>query len=240
MFRKYFGVMLFLAGFLASSFCYGDTNLVSNPGFEDSNNTSWTGRGCTFAYTTEQKHSGAQCGKASSRTDTWQGIKQSMLGKMQNGKTYHVSGWVKFEKSVSMITFTLSAEQQDDKGTQYFNIGTQLIENPGSGEWVQMSGNFTPKVTGTLKVLDIYFEGPYANVNFYVDDVNVVDTSAAAPAAPKAPSAPNTPPAQPKPAQPKPAEPNAPAKAKTSINNPAGRLEEIAFSTFFDQNMKED
>jgi glucuronoarabinoxylan endo-1,4-beta-xylanase len=39
--------------------------------------------------------------------------------------------------------------------------------------WVQLSGNFTLDVNGGLTVLDVYFDGPGPDVNFYVDDVNV-------------------------------------------------------------------
>jgi hypothetical protein len=193
---KYFSVVLFLVGLLALSSCYGDTNIITNPGFEDSN--GWGSRGCTFTYTTAQKHSGANCGKASDRTATWQGIKQSLLGKMENGKTYQISGWVRLENAISE-NIIVSIEQKDGQDTKYHNVASQSATD---SNWVQLSGSFTLNVTGTLEVLDIYFEGPPIGTNFYVDDVNV-----------------SGPPAAPPPAAPaKPFDPNAKSKVNTSIN----------------------
>lgn len=201
MFIKYFSTMLFFAACLALSPCYGDTNILVNPAFEDSN--GWTDRSCTFTYTAEQKHSGSKSGKASGRTENWQGIKQSVLGKMENGKTYQISGWVRLENAIGN-NITASVEQQDGAGTQYFNVATvSAVDN----NWVQLSGSFTPNFSGPVQVLDVYFEGPAADVNFYVDDVNVFGPSAAA-----------APPAKPPAAKPKPAEPNAAGKGKVSMS----------------------
>ena len=42
-------------------------------------------------------------------------------------------------------------------------------------QWTKLEGAYTVNVTGTLTELAIYFEGPAAGVNYYLDDVNVVD-----------------------------------------------------------------
>jgi hypothetical protein len=184
--------MLLFITCLALSPCYGD-NIIANPGFEDS--TGWGGRGCAFTCTTEQKLSGAQSGKASGRTAAWQGIRQALLGKMEDGKTYQISTWVRLENAIS-DKIIVSIEQKDDKDTVYHNVVSQTAND---SNWVQLSGSFTLNVTGTLSVLDIYFEGPAPDVNFFVDDVNVSGPPAA-------------------PAPPKPVDPNAAGKANMSIN----------------------
>ncbi len=161
-------MVLFLAGVLTLSPCYGDINILTNPGFEDSN--GWAARGCTFTYTTAQKHSGTYSGKASKRTATWQGIKQSLLGKVQDGNTYAISGWVKLENSDSNIV-KVSVEQTDSNGgTRYYTINSKTANK---SSWIQLSGSFTLDVNGILGTLDVYFEGPAADVNFFVDDANV-------------------------------------------------------------------
>jgi len=198
MFRKYFSLMLFSAACLALSPCYGDS-IVTNPDFEGSD--GWGSRGCTFTYTTAQKHSGSQSGLATGRTATWQGIRQPLLGKMENGKTYQISAWVRLENAIS-DKIIVSIEQKDDKDTVYHNVASTYAND---SNWVQISGSFTLNVTGTLSVLDIYFEGPAVDINFYVDDVSVSGPPA------------ETPPASP----PEPADPNAAGKADTSINNPS-------------------
>lgn len=178
---KYFNVALFFAACLAVSNCFGDTNILANPGFEDS--SAWGGRGCTLTYATEQKLSGNSSGKATGRTDTWQGIRQSILGKAQPGKTYQISGWVRLENAIRENVIVVSVEQKDDKGTNYINVASTIAND---SNWFQLSGSFTLSVTGTLEVLDVYFEGPPADVNFYVDDANVFGPSAEMPAAPPA------------------------------------------------------
>ena len=197
---KYFSAALFFAACLALSNCYGNTNLIANPGFEDSNSKAWAGRGAAFATTTEQKHSGLQCGKATDRTADWQGIKQSLLGEMQVGNTYQISGWVRLENTVA-ANIMVSVEQKDDNGSRYFNVAKADVTD---SNWVQLSGSFTLEPMGALQVLDVYFEGPPAGTNFYVDDITIVGPSAAAVAEPNAAPA-------------KPAEPNAVAKDKANM-----------------------
>jgi hypothetical protein len=147
---------------------FGDTNLLKNPGFENGTD-GWSDRGCQIEAVTTPVHSGAKSVKVSGRTEQWQGIKQSLLGKVTNGQTYKVSAWVRLDNSEA-DTVTLSIEQADDNGTKYKNV---VKESLGNAEWVQLSGEFKLDATGTLKTFDIYFEGPQAGVNFFVDDVVV-------------------------------------------------------------------
>ena len=226
---KYFYVGLFLAAVMSITPAYGDANLLKNPGFEDGTD-GWDARGGKIEAVTTPVHSGSKAVKAFERTDGWQGVKQSLIGKVQSGKTYKLSGWVRLDNSNS-DTIILSVEMEDDNPVQYPNIEKLTCNNT---EWTELSGEFTPSPSGTLKTLDIYFEGPAADVNFFVDDVSVSEVVAAPAAAqpepntpakvePKAPKAePNAPKAEPN--APK-AEPNAPAKqGKTK---PAAKLSTI-------------
>ncbi|MFA5293606.1 MAG: endo-1,4-beta-xylanase [Phycisphaerae bacterium] len=145
-----------------------NTNLLVNPGFENGT-AGWAGRNCSIAADTNEKHSGTKSAKAFGRTDTWQGIKQSMMGKMENGKTYRISAWVKLENADSS-NIQLTIAQTDSADTNYIRIASAAADNRN---WVELSGDFTLKYKGQLGTLDVYFEGPAAGVNFYVDDVNV-------------------------------------------------------------------
>jgi O-glycosyl hydrolase len=176
---------LFLLLFLSLASAYGDTNIVVNPGFEKGTD-GWAGRNCQIEAITTPVHSGSGSAKASGRTANWQGIKQSMFGKMVDGKTYQIQGWVRLDNAPSG-TITVSFEQQDGSGTNYHNVATATATD---SNWVLLSGNFTLNVNGTLSVLDVYFEGPASGVNFYVDDVNVYGPELSAPKAiPVEPSA---------------------------------------------------
>jgi hypothetical protein len=168
MFSRYFGLCsLFAVVFLLAP-CYADTNIVTNGGFE-SGTDGWSDRGCSISAVTEPVHSGSGSAKAYGRSEEWQGIRQSVLGKMQDGETYQISGWVRLEDANSS-TVIVSVEQADDGGTNYINVARAEATN---SDWVQLSGEFTLNVDGDLETLDVYFEGPAAGVNFFVDDVTV-------------------------------------------------------------------
>jgi glucuronoarabinoxylan endo-1,4-beta-xylanase len=158
---------VFFLLFLSLAPAYGDTNIFVNPGFENGTD-GWEGRNCPIEAVKSPVHSGSGSVKATGRNANWQGVKQSVFDKMANGKTYEISGWVRLENTASGRV-ALTIEQQDGSGTNYHNVATGTATD---SNWVLLSGNFTLDVNGTLSVLDVYFEGPDPNVNFYVDDVN--------------------------------------------------------------------
>ncbi len=176
---------IWLILFLSFTFVYGDTNLLINPDFENGTE-GWASRSCRIEAVSSPVHSGSGSIKAAGRDSNWQGIKQSMFGKMTSGKTYQISGWIRLDNAPN-APVALSVEQQDNSGTKYHNVASAVATN---SNWVLLSGNFTPDVNGAMTVLDVYFEGPPPGVNFYVDDVNVYGPEPAAskvkPAEPKA------------------------------------------------------
>ncbi|MCJ7729745.1 MAG: carbohydrate binding domain-containing protein, partial [Sedimentisphaerales bacterium] len=150
---------------------YGEVNnILVNPGFENGT-TGWTARSCSITTVTSSPapHSGTRSGRAYNRTQTWHGIKQSVLGKMVSGQTYLVSGWVRTSSSTN-YTVKISFEKQDGSGTNYYNAASGTANNSG---WVKLPGSFTLNVTEPLAVLDVYFEGPPSGVDIYFDDANV-------------------------------------------------------------------
>ncbi|MDD5064175.1 MAG: carbohydrate binding domain-containing protein [Phycisphaerae bacterium] len=175
MFSNCFCKSLFLLLFLSSASVYGDTNILVNPDFE-SGTDGWAGRNCAIEAVKSPVHSGSGSAKASKRDANWQGVKQSVFEKMANGKTYKISGWVRLDNAASGRV-ALSVEQQDGKGTSYHNVATVTATD---SNWALLSGDFTLEVSDTLSVLDVYFEGPDPNINFYVDDANAYGPEGAA------------------------------------------------------------
>ncbi len=169
MFNKYLGLCLILTVVMT---CYGDTNILTNGGFEKGV-ADWSGRGCQIEAAKEPVHGGSGSVKVYDRAENWQGIKQPVMGKMMDGEAYQISGWVRLENADSNNVI-VSVEQSDDGGTHYINVGKVTATN---GEWVEVTGQFTLDVDGTLTTLDVYFEGPDAGVNFFVDDVSVYGPS---------------------------------------------------------------
>jgi endo-1,4-beta-xylanase len=188
MFGKVLGVCSGLGVLLLLAACYPGTDLVTNGGFENGTD-GWSGRSCEISAAASPVHSGSGSAKVSGRTEDWQGIKQSMLGKMQNGQTYQISGWVRLANAESG-TVIVSIERTDDRGTDYINVGKTAA---GSNDWTQVSGEFKCDLKGAPTTLDVYFEGPAAGVDFFVDDVNVCAPSVSAPTEPNEPNKPKEP-----------------------------------------------
>jgi glucuronoarabinoxylan endo-1,4-beta-xylanase len=154
-------------------------NLLVNPGFEEGT-TGWDGRGCDLSTSTFSR-SGSYCGYATNRSFFWEGIKQSVLGKMLPGETYTISAWIKLDNS-SSDQIIVTIEQRDDRGTSYTRVDTS---NGYDSRWTRLSGRFTLEAVGILTTLDVYFEGPAPEVNFYLDDVEVLGRVAEPPEPPK-------------------------------------------------------
>ena len=162
--------------FMSFVYAYGDSNILDNPGFEKGRE-GWFSRTCAIKAVSSPVHSGNGSLNVFRRTQTWQGAKQSVFGRIVEGKTYKVSAWVKLDNASNDLV-TISFEKQDDSGISYINVVNTTAPDTG---WVHLSGEFTLNVTGVLTVLDIYFEGPKPGVNFYVDDVQVYGPDAETP-----------------------------------------------------------
>jgi endo-1,4-beta-xylanase len=164
-------LLLFPVVFLQQS-C-GDVNLLTNPGFETGNTSGWTTWSGGFAASSAESHAGTYSGLCTDRTEYWQGPVQSVLGKMIDGQTYQCSAWVRIENAPS-AEVSMNIAQTDGAGTNYYAIN---IKTAYDNQWVQLSGEFTLNVTGSLTQLDFYFNWPDASVNFYVDDAVVYGPS---------------------------------------------------------------
>ncbi|MBN1764662.1 MAG: carbohydrate binding domain-containing protein, partial [Sedimentisphaerales bacterium] len=147
---------------------YGDANVLSNPDFENGT-TDWSARSCSISTVTSPVHGGSYSGRAYDRNSTWQGIQQDVKDKMVIGETYQISGWVRLENS-SSDTISLSVQKTDDSGTSYQNVDSATANDSA---WIELSGNFTLTVDGTLAELMVYFEGPASGISFFVDDAVV-------------------------------------------------------------------
>jgi glucuronoarabinoxylan endo-1,4-beta-xylanase len=168
---KCLSIYLFLTAFLLLAPSYGADNIVTNPGFE-SGTTGWSGFGCSFTTSPTIYHSGTKSGYASGRSATWNGISQSLLGKMTAGKTYILTCWIRLENaSDNGDTIGATISKTDGGGTHYYGAGSTMAFN---NEWTPISGSYTLTVDGTLTNLLLYFSGPAAGVNYYLDDVNLV------------------------------------------------------------------
>jgi len=150
---------------------YGQTsNLVDNPGFESVSLSPWHANyGTGVTIDTSQSHSGSKSVLCADRTSTWNGVEQNLFGRLDVGVQYRYSGWVKL-KNRSSSFFKLAFRITKDTGKEYPGV-TGTITNTA---WTKFEGTMTISTTGTLTGLEIYAEGPAANVEYWVDDVEVV------------------------------------------------------------------
>jgi hypothetical protein len=151
---------------------YRQQNLLTNPGFETGDASGWiTTWGWNVAATTEQVHDGSYSGLISGRTAAWQGAWQSVLGLMESGKTYRISGWVRLQNTGSS-TVSLTVKKVDSGGEHYYGIDSATAY---SDRWIKLDGTLAFDADESMTALYIYFEGPAASVNFYVDDASVTE-----------------------------------------------------------------
>lgn len=141
-------------------------NLAQNPGFEPGT-SDWFGFGSvTFTAPTTQPHTGSRSAFVQNRTDTWNGVAQSLAGVLQNTNTYRISAWVRLANAASQPVL-LTIQKTDGGGTTYTTVASGTA---ASNNWTQLIGGYTLNVSGALTGLTLYMEGPAAGVNFYADD----------------------------------------------------------------------
>ncbi|MHC5143774.1 MAG: carbohydrate binding domain-containing protein [Planctomycetota bacterium] len=166
--NKFLFTVTFITVMLQGTLFSADANVLTNPGFEDGT-PGWSGFGCSIDTVADPNKSGSASGRGYERTAAWQGPQQDMLGKMVEGATYQVSAWVRTSTAAGS-TVKMTFKQTDDSGTTFSNGTSGTADNTG---WTELSGNFTLTVDGTLTELFVYFEGPDAGIDIYVDDAVV-------------------------------------------------------------------
>lgn len=151
---------------------YGaDINVLTNPGFE-SGTSEWIARNCSITTVSSPVHSGSNSGRAYDRTATWQGIQQDMRGKMVEGATYTLSGWIRTSSVASSdIHITFQKTDGGNNGDPQYQWAASGTAN--NSEWTYISGNYTLNIIGTLTQLLVYVEGPDSGIDIYVDNMEV-------------------------------------------------------------------
>jgi GH35 family endo-1,4-beta-xylanase len=167
------GIVLLFAAIILINPIYATTNILTNPGFETGDVYGWGNMGSSIAASSTQAHQGSYSCLCTARTQYWQGPMQTILGKMNNGGTYQCSAWVRIE-NVSSAEVSMNIAQTDGAGTIYHVINRKMAYN---NQWIQLSGQFTLNVTGSLTDLYFYFNWPDPGINFYVDDASVTGSN---------------------------------------------------------------
>jgi len=146
-------------------------NLATNPGFENGNTSGWSPFGPpTISVQSTQVHSGTYAALVQGRTSTWNGIAQSMSSVMQAGQLYSVSAFVRLPSGPNQ-TLQLTIKKTDAGGDQYSAVASGSVSSNG---WLQLSGQYTLNISGSLTGLTLYVEMPSsATADYLIDDLSV-------------------------------------------------------------------
>ncbi|TQM78535.1 arabinoxylan arabinofuranohydrolase [Saccharothrix saharensis] len=158
-------------------------NLLSNPGFEDGlagwavNNGNATDS-ATLSPTADA-HSGSAAVLVTDRKTTGSGPAQDLAGKVQAGRTYTVTAWVKYENPASPATKQFFVTMHYG-GSTYTNLGTGTVPR---GQWGLLQGTFTIPAGQSVATPRVFVETPWTAdpaaapathlMDFKVDDITL-------------------------------------------------------------------
>ncbi|WP_110931738.1 endo-1,4-beta-xylanase [Paenibacillus bouchesdurhonensis] len=170
------GLGLYPGGKTLGQATAASANLLTNPGFESGTTSGWEGTAGTetVSVASNPVFEGSYSALVEGRQSEWHGIAQSLLGKLAPGQTYDITASVRL-KSASSGRVLLTMQQSDGSGDDYLRVAESPVTD---NAWSTLRGSFLYEPSGTVTSLKLYFEGPGAGVDFYVDDVVVVERSA--------------------------------------------------------------
>ena len=148
--------------------------VLRNSGFEGGLEPwGYPGGWWAISTATNHAHSGQQAAMVSNRTESWHGIGQSLLGRIEAGRVYHCSAWVRIENAPEALV-TIHVTKVDDSkngAMRHRFIGSRtVVEN----EWTEIHGTYVlDDMAGVIKSLFFSIAGPPPGVNLLVDDVSV-------------------------------------------------------------------
>ncbi|HEY8344615.1 MAG TPA: carbohydrate binding domain-containing protein [Bacillota bacterium] len=161
-----------VTGYVKGQLCWGiEPSLLINPGFETGTTEGWFNFGgpSKITITDETAHTGKYCALITNRSESWQGIAQDLRSVMKPGATYEVSAWLKLKNKMNDAG-RVNIKRSDDNGDNYTWVDSKTINDE---EWTYISGLYEVKITGALKALELYTEGPAPGIEYYVDNVVV-------------------------------------------------------------------
>lgn len=156
--------------------------IINNGGFENKL-AGWSSNdSAEISLSDEIYFSGKNSLHVTNRTTTDSGVKQYLTEKLVANKEYKMSARVRYDADSAPRTRSFSIFLQDGEEGNPRIIATQTI---GKGQWGLIEGTYVVPSGTTLNEPKIYIASSWSPVpdpdrnlmDFYVDDVSVVDTS---------------------------------------------------------------
>ena len=148
-------------------------NELNNPNFESSTQSWWV-PGDGNLELVDDAYEGNKACRISGRTRNWNGISQTLLGKLEDGKDYHFSCYVK-TVGIPEAEVLLEIAQRDDRGDMYPRIGTALANDK---TWTRLQGGFKLESNGPLTSLHFTVNTTSTDpgtFDFILDSVSVTE-----------------------------------------------------------------
>lgn len=160
------------------------TDIIDNGGFEDGIGTWYAFNGaCTIEVSKDGAFSGSNGVYVTGRTATGAGPSQDITGELVAGKTYHVSAKVKYTDGPDTRDFFISVQNGADwTGITNASAQTTLTK----GEWGTVEGDYVVPEAADLSKSQVFIETSWTAeqdptndlMNYYVDDVSIVEAGA--------------------------------------------------------------
>ena len=154
-----------------------ETMTLMNCNFENGL-SGWAGRGsASVAVSKETANGGSSSLYVTKRASAWNGAVVDLGSDFSGGSTYGFEAYVKQDQGSASENFKLSLQYTDANG----NINYDAIAegSVSKGEWTKLSNSSYTIPAGASSLL-FYIETVDSTIDFYVDDVNITGTSAAA------------------------------------------------------------
>lgn len=145
------------------------TNLITNPGFEESPSRWAAVGGCSLGLSSDSPRTGSSCLLVSNRAETWQGPGYDLTTVLTRNATYRATVWARVTDGSQTMQLTYKHRCEDQTDDTYTPFGSARV----STDWTELSASLIVadcKATQSL----IYVEGPAAGADFYIDDTSVV------------------------------------------------------------------
>lgn len=151
-------------------------NLVSNGDFENGL-AGWSAWGGSLSVTSTNAHGGSQSALLATRTANWQGPGYDLTSKVVAGGFYEVNAWGLVD-GTSSDTLNITMKTSCADGTETYHQLASVTAN--NADWTQLSGSITLPSCDLVQAY-LYFDGPAAGVNIFLDDVVVTGEAASTP-----------------------------------------------------------
>lgn len=144
--------------------------VILNPSFEEGL-SHWAPQGAEPQLTlvSTPKRDGLSSLRVTNRVADWQGVRQSLMGRVQANQDYEISAWVRLVGQ-GQDTLKLQMMVEDSAGVRFVNIASQSV----GANWVRLVGGFRLETRPTVRLLELQVIGAQPGRGFFVDQFNVV------------------------------------------------------------------